>query len=91
MSTVTNAFIFKNRDGIKKLFAEVVEDSRYEVGNHLVTSEIINIDNDLVITKSGTKYKVIKFLSKDEFITYVHENYSKEKADYYLFYTNTIE
>ena len=76
MSTVTNAFIFKDRDGLKKLFAEVVEDSRYEVGHHLVTSEIINIDNDLVITKSGTKMIFYTLLTTSKVVIVSNSKYT---------------
>ena len=87
---VTNAYIFKDRGAKTRLFGEVVEDERYEKGHHIVTSEINLVDEekDIVITESGTKYNVLKFLNKEEFISHIKENYGEEKVEYYMFYTN---
>ena len=90
MSIVTNAFIFEDRDGQKKLFAEVVDDNRYEKGHHIITSSIISLLNNKIMTKSGTEYIIEKFFNKDDFIDYLQNGCSKEDAEKYLFYTNLI-
>lgn len=89
-NVVTNAFIFTDRSGIMRLFAEVVEDERYETGHHIVTSQVVSHDEKTVITESGTVYEVEKFLTKDEFVSHIKESYDEERINYYLFYTNLI-
>lgn len=89
---VTNAYIFEDPYGVRRMFAEVVEDERYETGHHIVTSKVIAMDKEkgYVQTESGTEYCVQKFFEKDDFISYVKETYEKDKADYYLMYTNSF-
>ncbi len=97
MKVVTNGYIFEDRNGVKRLFAEVVEDDRYPKGHHIVTSMIVSasIDFDeiqyaLVKTESDTVYQVNRLLTKDEFIVHVKENFDEEKANWYLWYTNLV-
>lgn len=97
MKIVTNGYIFEDRKGVKRLFAEVVEDDRYPKGHHIVTSMVVSasIDFDeiqygIVQTESETVYQVNRLLTKDEFIAHVKENFDEEKADWYLWYTNLV-
>ena len=95
MKVVTNGYIFQDKRGIKRLFAEVVEDDRYEKGHHIVTSMIISAEvcNDeiqyaVVKTENETVYQVNHLLTKEEFISYVKENFDEERANWYLFCAN---
>jgi 2,4-dienoyl-CoA reductase-like NADH-dependent reductase (Old Yellow Enzyme family) len=87
---VTNAYIFNDMRDCRRMFAEVVEDTRYETGHHIVTSRVIAVDTEkgYVQTESGTEYFVQKLLDKDEFIDYVKRTYDDERAEYYLAYAN---
>lgn len=94
---LTNGFIFKDKEGVERLFGEVVEDSRYPKGHHLVTSAIkhsaVGFDEvkyAVVETESGTVYEVHKLLDREEFVAHITETYDEEKINWYLSYTNVI-
>ena len=90
---VTNGYIFEDRKGIKRLFAEVIEDPRWETGHHIVTSKVISVDTDkgFVITENSSEYEVRKFFTKDEFVAHLRDTFDEERVQYYLFYTNIVE
>ena len=97
VNVVTNAYIFEDRHGVKRLFAEVVEDERYPTGHHIVTSMVVSVSTDIegglsgvVQTESETVYQVNKLLTKEEFIAHVKENFDEETANWYLWYTNLV-
>lgn len=89
---VTNAYLFNDRVGIQRLFAEVIEDPRWEKGHHIITSEVVSVDieSGIVITESGSEYEVKKFFNKEDFIAHIKETFGEERVNYYLFYTNIV-
>lgn len=90
---VTNAYLFEDKKGVKRLFAEVIEDPRWETGHHIVTSKVISVDtrSGRVVTESNSEYEVRKFFTKDEFVSHLRDTFDDERVKYYLFYTNIIE
>ena len=90
---VTNGYLFEDKKGIKRLFAEVIEDPRWETGHHIVTSKVISVNTDkgVVITENGSEYVVRKFFTKEEFIAHLKDTFDEERVQYYLFYTNIME
>ena len=61
--------------------AEVVDDNRYEKGHHIITSSIISVLNNKIMTKSGTEYIIEKFFNKDDLDRYyLHYQDYEEKT-----------
>lgn len=92
-NVVKNAIIFTDRQGIQRLFGEVVQDERWEVGHHIVTSQIVrsSIRDKFVQTETGTRYFVENFFTTDEFVDYIKKTFDEEKVNYYLYYTNLVD
>ncbi len=84
---VTNAYIFTDKKGLKRLFAEVLESAKYPTGHHIVTSDIVEEDlqNGVIKTYTGSVYYVQKFLDSESFKSYVLDKYDKNSANYYLY------
>lgn len=70
------------------LFGEVVEDVRFPVGHHILTSPVVswNPADMLGKTKSGTIYKVDKLYSIEEYKDYVYKTYPSESYRKYLLF-----
>ena len=88
-SIVTNAILFNDFKGNRKMFAEVVEDDRYPKGHHIVTSNVLSADEGMgIVITENTKYTVERFLTKEQFINYVDSNFEPIIAQYYKECTN---
>ena len=89
-NVVKNAVIFTDKQGIQRLFGEVMQDERWEVGHHIVTSQVVrcSVEDKFVQTETGTRYFVENFFTTDEFVDYIKKTFDAEKANYYLDYTN---
>lgn len=86
---VTNAIIFNDYTNNKRMFAEVVEDDRHPKGHHIVTSNVLSVDEELgIVITENTKYNVERFLTKEQFIDYVDSNFEPVIAQYYKECTN---
>lgn len=86
---VTNAILFNDFRGNYKMFAEVVEDDRHPKGHHIVTSNVLSVDEELgIVITENTKYNVERFLTKEQFIDYVDSNFELATAQYYKECTN---
>lgn len=53
MKELRDWFIFHNR-----LYGKIYNDERFTDGDNIVTSTVLLLDGDTVITKSGTEYKL---------------------------------
>ena len=51
-------YIVLNKKGIRYLFGEIYEDSRFEDGHLILTSKLVDINEDFAMTASMSKYQL---------------------------------
>lgn len=90
-SKITNA-VMVNKNNQFHLFGEVVEDVRFESGHHVLTSPLINWNEETKegISESGTIYKVDILFSVSEFKIFMKEKYPSDYQKY-LYYCGMID
>ncbi len=82
-----NVTAYETYLGDKRLFGEVVEDDRFEVGHIIQTSGIIelNLEKGIAKTETGSLYTFTNYMEVFEYLDFCEKNYSKERYDFIKF------
>lgn len=75
-STLKKYIILTSNDN-KYLYGRVYNDKRFPNGHLILTTKIININEDetIAITENNTEYTLDKKLTKEEFIEMIKQDY----------------